>query len=60
MPIQFPERRETDEQARARKEKIKEHNEAYGCDIHGRPVSEEEKLLKNFREKDWELFRKFK
>lgn len=55
--IQFPKRRETDEQAEQRAQKIKDHNEALGCDAQGRPVDAEGNLLKNLSKKEWDVFK---
>jgi hypothetical protein len=60
MPIQFPERRETDIQREERVQKIKEHNEAYGCDKDGNPVDAEGNPLKNLSKKEMDIFRRFK
>ncbi len=57
MTIQFPKRREDDEHAQERVQKIKDNNEAYGCDPQGRPVDEKGGLLKNLSQKEWDVFK---
>jgi len=57
MTIQFPKRVETDGQAIERAEEIKKHNEAYGCDLQGRPVDSKGGLLKNLSQKEWDVFK---
>lgn len=50
--MQFPQRRETDEQQAERTKKIRERNEAQGCDANGRPVDKAGNLLKNIGKDD--------
>ncbi len=57
---QSPKRRETDEQAEERVRKITEYNEAYGCDVHGRPITKEGNLLRNLTKKEWDVFKLFR
>lgn len=57
MTIQFPKRRETDEQAKERVEEITLNNAVYDCDEHGNPVTKEGNRLKNLTKKQLEIFR---
>lgn len=50
--MQFPQRKETNQEARIREQKIKDRNEAQGCDANGRPVDKAGNLLKNIGKDD--------
>lgn len=47
--MQYPKRRETEEQAKERVEKIKEKNAELKRNEHGQPVDAVGRVLKNFR-----------
>ncbi len=55
--MQYPKRRETNEQAEQRAERIKRVNDAQGCDVQGRPVTLEGELLKSLSQKEFEIYK---
>ena len=58
--MQYPKRKETDEQAQERVQNITDRNDAQGCDVHGQPVTKEGNLLKNLSKKEFDIFKLFK
>lgn len=54
--VQFPRRRESDQQAEKRAQKIKDHNEALGCNLQGQPVDADGQPLKGLSKKEFDVF----